>query len=248
MKNLARQLLGHLVACGLRRRSRPFVLAGSPSLVLAPHADDETLGCGGLLALRSARGAPSEVVFISDSAGSPEANPPAGLSARRRAEALAALQVLGVGVTRVHFLDAPDGRLDRLPPAEAGRVHAALVALLQQIQPADVFMPYLGGGSSEHDGVARLVRTAVAAGKGPCQVWEYPVWAWWDARRLLPQLRRPEQNHCLALGAARAGKLAALACHASQVQPDPATGAIPLPPVLAALCTGPAEFYFNRQP
>ena len=246
MKNLARRLLGLLVAFRLRRCSRPFVLADGPSLVLAPHADDETLGCGGLLALRSERGAPSEVIFISDSAGSPEGSPAPGQAGRRRHEALAALQVLGVEANRVHFLAAPDGRLDRLAPAEAARVHTELVGLLQRIQPADVFIPYLGGGSSEHDGVVRLARTAVAAAAAHCRVWEYPVWAWWDARRLASQLSHPDQNFHLPLGSARARKAAALACHASQVQPDPATGEPPLPPGLAALCLGQSEFYFLR--
>jgi LmbE family N-acetylglucosaminyl deacetylase len=246
VKNLARHLLGRLVARCLLLRSQPYVLAAGPALILAPHADDETLGCGGLLALKSARGDPVEVAFITDSAGSPEASPAADLAGRRRAEALAALDVLGIKAAQVHFLGAPDGRLNRLTPEQTALVHQSLLAVLTRLQPAEVFTPYFGGGSSEHDAVTRLARTALKASGVASRLWEYPVWAWWDARRLSRQLRQPGQNFFLSLGAARARKQAALACHASQLEIVPATGEPGLSPVLAALCTGPVEFFFLR--
>jgi LmbE family N-acetylglucosaminyl deacetylase len=216
-------------------------------LVVAPHADDETLGCGGLLAIRSAHGGGNiHVAFVSDSAGSPEADPPAGLAARRRAEALAALAVLGVPAGQAHFLDAPDGRLGRLDADRAAQVGAALVQLLQQLRPGEMFVPYLGGGSSEHDATVHLARAALARSGVAARVWEYPVWAWWDARRLAAQLSFPRQNFRLELGPARTRKRQALACHASQLEPSARTGEPGLPPVLAALCTGPREFFFLR--
>ncbi len=239
MKNLLRSLLGDFMAWRLRRRSRPYAFTPDAVLVVAPHADDETLGCGGLLALKHERREPADVVFVSDSAGSP---PVAGLSARRRTEALAALAMLGVPADRVHFLDAPDGQLNRLDPGETARVQAALAALLQKLRPADIFVPYLGGGSSEHDATTLLVRGVNA---GRARLWEYPVWAWWDARRLSGQLGQPVQNFHLPLGVARQRKRSALACHASQLtlQPDGQPG---LPASLARLCTGPDEFFFHR--
>lgn len=248
MKNLFRRLGGFLLARLLRWRSRPYPGSAGPILVVAPHADDETLGCGGLLATCSDARAAPRVVFVSNSAGSPEEPASPGQAAQRRAEALAALALLGVPPAQVHFLDAQDGRLDRLPPAEAARVQADFVALLRQIQPAEVFMPYLGGGSSEHDGAAQLTRAAVAAAGVATRIWEYPVWAWWDPRRLVRQLKRPQENFRLELGAQRARKRRALACHVSQCATHPPRLEPALPPVLAALCTGPVEFFFLRQP
>lgn len=246
MKNLARRLLAAGVAHLLRRRSRPFPFHPGVALVVAPHADDETLGCGGLLALKRARGDVVHVVFVTDSAGSPEEQLPADLAARRQAEALAALQVLGLDTAQVHFLGAPDGHLNRLNVAEATRFRGALAQLIRTLQPAEIFVPYFGGGSSEHDATVELTQLALSATHHHVRLWEYPVWAWWDARRLAPQLRQPAQNYHLDLGPVRARKQAALDCHASQVQPA-ADGQPPLPPVLATLCTGPVEFFFHRQ-
>ena len=248
MKDFLRLRLGRLVAWLLHLRSRPYPFPTGVALILAPHADDETLGCGGLLAAKARRGDTVHVVFVSDSAGAPETLPPAVLAGQRRAEALAALAVLGVPPTHVHFIAAPDGRLNRLPAAESARVQAALATLLGKLQPAEIFVPYYGGGSTEHDATVDLARSALAAAGLRPAVWEYPVWAWWEPRRLRRQLLRPAENFHLDLGPERAIKCAALACHVSQVTPRPPAGEPALPPVLAALCTGPVEFYFHRQP
>lgn len=82
------------------------------ALVLAPHYDDEVLGCGGLVAQLAAAGAAVEVLFLSDGA----ATAASGESAeehtqRRRREAAAAAAVLGIG--RARDLGLPDGRLDQ---------------------------------------------------------------------------------------------------------------------------------------
>ena len=55
------------------------------ALVLAPHYDDEVLGCGGLVAQLAAAGATVRVLFLSDSAGGDErVAERAAYAARRR--------------------------------------------------------------------------------------------------------------------------------------------------------------------
>jgi len=248
MKTIVKYWLGWLIAFLLRIRGRAYPFAPGTTLIVAPHADDETLGCGGLIAAKARRGDPVQVVFVSDSAGSPEDHPAPGLAGQRRAESLAALAVLGVPAASIHFVDAPDGRLNRLTATEFTRVKGALAALIGQIAPQEIFLPYLGEGSTEHDATVHLARAALATTGQKPLVWEYTVWAWWDPRRLSGQLLRSRENFHLVLGPDRALKRTALDCHASQMVPLPATGEPALPAVVAALCSGPVEFYFNRQP
>ena len=69
------------------------------SLVLAPHPDDETLGCGGFVIEACKRGRPPLIVAVTDGAGShagSTAYPPARLKALRAAELRSAAQILGV--------------------------------------------------------------------------------------------------------------------------------------------------------
>ena len=85
-------------------------VVASDVLVLAPHFDDEVLGCGGLLVDLIARGARVAVVFLSDGSGGREgADDPQEYSARRQEEAEQVAELLGF--ERLHFLGIPDGEL-----------------------------------------------------------------------------------------------------------------------------------------
>jgi len=110
-------------------------------VVLAAHADDETLGAGGLLARAARAGVPVTLVVASDGAaahgGTDDRAPgdrgaddgPGDLAAVRAAEAREAARRLGV--RRVVQLDHPDGGL-----REARDLLAAdLAALLRELVP-----------------------------------------------------------------------------------------------------------------
>jgi LmbE family N-acetylglucosaminyl deacetylase len=100
------------------------------ALVLAPHYDDEVLGCGGLLAQLAAAGAAVRVLFLTDSAGGAEAVAPSdeersAYRQRRREEAGRACESLGISGS--DHLGLPDGALDQhLEAAEQGIRRALL--------------------------------------------------------------------------------------------------------------------------
>jgi len=224
----------------LRLSSRRYSPRAGALLVIAPHADDETLGCGGLIASQTAEGRPIAVAYLTDSAGSP---PVAGAAETRRLEALAALATLGAGAGRIHFLGLPDGSLDRLSAETARSAVDRLAGLMKEIRPAEVFAPYRHGGSTEQTAALDLTVAAVAASGGGCLM-EYPVWAWWNPLRLRFRLGLRGRNFRLPLGAWRELKVRALACHRSQVAPVPPSRDPALPPSLALACCGPSEFFF----
>ncbi|HEV7783888.1 MAG TPA: PIG-L family deacetylase, partial [Thermoanaerobaculia bacterium] len=89
-------------------------------LVLAPHYDDEVLGCGGLIAGLAAAGAVVRVLFLTDSTGGAEdvADRDA-YGRRRREEAAKVCEILAI--TGCDHLGLPDGALDQhLDAAEQG--------------------------------------------------------------------------------------------------------------------------------
>ena len=66
------------------------IIGTGTCLILAPHPDDESLGCGGLIAACAAAGRPPLVVILTDGAGShPNSRefPPNRLRAVRAQEA-----------------------------------------------------------------------------------------------------------------------------------------------------------------
>ncbi|MBI3885053.1 MAG: PIG-L family deacetylase [Opitutae bacterium] len=248
MKDFLRWFCAAGFSLALAVRSRPYDFPAGTALILAPHADDETLGCAGLIAAKCRRGHDVRVAFITDSAASHPGHPTltaARTATLRRAEALAALQLLGVPPERVYHFDVPDGSLNKLSAAGQLGLVGQLVALIRATGATEIFAPYRDGGSSEHTAVQAL---AAAAGRacGRATLLEYPVWAWWNPFRLRSRLAFASTNYRLRLGADLALKRRALACHRTQLEPQPPETAPALPPILARLCCTPREFFFQR--
>ena len=132
-------------------------------LVVAPHPDDEILGCGGMLAHHAERGDEIRVVVLTDGvAGDPAGHSDADLAEQRRAESRAAGAVLGVADYR--FAGAADGSL----AADAGLV-ACLVEELDDYGPTLIYGPSPQEMHPDHRAAARALMAAClrsAAGEG----------------------------------------------------------------------------------
>ena len=145
------------------------------ALIIAPHQDDETLGCGGTILRKRAAGADVWVVFMTDGRQSHgHLMPATELAGLRRAEAVAACQVLGVAQERVFFLDYPDGSLGAHCPAATEQV----AALLSKHNPAEVYLPYRAEPTADHQATHEIGRAALAQVGTARTVLEYPVWYW----------------------------------------------------------------------
>ena len=111
-----RLALSRVLDFALRLRSHELTVSrDTVTLILAPHQDDETLGCGGVIARKRNEGLPVDVVFITDGSASHLGHPkftPTEIGLLRRREALAALAILGVETPAIYFLDEPDGTVD----------------------------------------------------------------------------------------------------------------------------------------
>lgn len=87
------------------------VVEWGPTVVVAPHPDDESIGCGGAIRLLREHGIPVRVLFISDGTGShpsSRSHPANVLRDLREREAHDALLILGVEPGCAVFLRLPD--------------------------------------------------------------------------------------------------------------------------------------------
>ena len=86
------------------------LMQGRPLVILAPHPDDETLGCGALLFDAAAQGTPCHVICVTDGTRSHPGSrrwPAPVLAATRAAELRAACAILAPAA-RVTCLGYPD--------------------------------------------------------------------------------------------------------------------------------------------
>ena len=99
-------------------------------VIVAPHPDDESLGCGALIAEAVGAGRPVRIVFLSDGTGShPNSRryPAARLRALREGEAQAAAAALGLAPAHIEFLRLPD----RAVPSSGAEAERACAAIAQ---------------------------------------------------------------------------------------------------------------------
>jgi len=114
----------------------------SRALVIAPHPDDEILGCGGTIARLTRAGADVQIAIATRGR-----EPRFARSAVEQVanEALAAHQSLGISAT--HWLNLPAVELDTIPQAD---INAALCAVIEQVEPDTVFLPFAGDIHLDH--------------------------------------------------------------------------------------------------
>jgi LmbE family N-acetylglucosaminyl deacetylase len=191
-----------------------------PLLVLAPHFDDEILGCGSLLEGVADKGR-IQVVFACDGRGSADLKKPApapgapDVGAVRAAESLAALALLALPPAAVRRLDFPDGSLPRRK-AELG---AALERIVEEVNPRWILAPFRFDRHPDHIALARAALALPAVREGRAQLLEYFVYTRF---RLFPgrDIRRVVRPDYLLTLEAQSGtflKRRALDCFTTQV-------------------------------
>ncbi len=238
--------------CGtlLRTFSKPFVVREETMLVIAPHQDDESLGCGGIIARRRNEGLPVHVAFITDGSASHPGHPlvsPARLAQLRRSEAMQATAYLGVEHTSVHFLDEPDGTLNSILAERRELLVSRLTTLLVEVKPQEIFLPCYPDGSSEHDATFGFVMDAIERSRTQADIWQYPVWTWWNPVLLLRRWAHSKDCRRLPLEDYYQSKLQAIGCYQTQIKPIAPDTHASLPKELIAIFQEDSEFFFRYE-
>ncbi len=184
--------------------------AGGRVIVVAPHPDDEVLGCGGTLAMLARRGRDVRVVGVTDGEACYPGHAtlaPSQLARIRREERAVGLSRLGLPRPS-SLLGHPDGQIDE------DRLVEQLWALVGRHDT--LLATWRRDGHPDHE-VAGRAAARVAASIG-CALWEFPVWMWhWAA----PDDARVPWRRLRAVGLdpdAQERKSHAVAAHASQLK------------------------------
>jgi LmbE family N-acetylglucosaminyl deacetylase len=168
-------------------------------LVIAPHPDDESIGCGATLALHAQRGDDVHVLVVTDGdLGDPRSLfPRDGYVERRREECRRAAAVLGVAAPR--FLGHADQSVD------AAALGTQLAAALDELGPTVVYHPAAPEMHPDHHVAARVTLDVLAARTAPPRSFAYESWV-----PVVP-------THVIDVTAVWGVKRAALACYGSQL-------------------------------
>jgi len=197
----------------------PEIIGEGGVVVLAPHPDDESLGCGGLLAAARGTGRAVAVIFVSDGGASHRNSrryPPPALRELRAAEGRAALAALGLPEGTARFLDLPDAAVpDRGPVFEAAV--AAILGLVRAVRASVLLATWGHDPHCDHQAVHAMA-AAVARQCPGLRHLAYPVWG----HTLPPGTMIPDgapRGARLDIAAQLPAKRRAIAAHRSQTTP-----------------------------
>lgn len=220
-------------------------LAGAKLIVvLAPHPDDETLGCGGLLAAAFANAGAHVICMTDGSASHPGSAdwPPQRLAKQRRQELVDALRRLGGSDRDLTWLGCPDGALAACDPHS---IAERIASICRSIGAERLFSASPVDHHADHKATANIAERV----RDLCpslRLFFYPVWSRWDE----PNFHASHSEwRILKMGTAahRLTKSDALKAHRSQlglVISDAPAGFC-LEPEMARRFSEEDEFYFE---
>lgn len=184
MKNLFRYL--HILYFLILGWFRKPILIEGKTLILAPHPDDEAIGCGGLISHLCENGEAPYVVILTGGGGSlPIGGGQSAMGSGQETEEFTSKDVIrerrkltlksahGMGLPEDHifFLDFQDGHISEFPDDQMNR----LKDIINKINPDNIFIPHWGEGWPDHLAARKLPTANCLRPK----IYEYCVWVWY---------------------------------------------------------------------
>ena len=133
-------------------------LPGKKVLVIAPHQDDESIGCGGTLIKHAKAGGRVEIAFCTSG------------GEKRMYEAKDAAKALGS--RRNHFLQFEIRSLYR----NTNQLAERFTELFNRVEPEIVFLPFMIDNHQDHVAISRAFAKAYKNKTINCFVYAYSVW------------------------------------------------------------------------
>lgn len=194
-RGIVRRLYRGLVPPNAKRTLRQWLMFDAPDhppevidrfeersvVVLAPHQDDEAVGCGGTIRRHVAAGATVTIVFLTDGRRGDPTLYERGLDAAaisaaedelvetRKTESRRAGEILGA--SELVFLGGPDGALDATP-----EIVRDLGAVLDRTRPEVVYVPSVFDNHPDHWASNRILDACLTSSGATPVIRGYEAW------------------------------------------------------------------------
>jgi LmbE family N-acetylglucosaminyl deacetylase len=179
IKNYFRYLRQIILRILLIVASNKFNISKKNLLIIAPHPDDETFGCGGLITQKIQNGANVSILFLTNGEKSLQSVPEAKLKQMRRESAISAAKLFGVSKRNIHWMDLPDGAISRLGIPAFDDARDNLLKIIQTLEVEEVYATHYLDGWSDHIAAYELALEALKKSGQEIDLYLYWVWAWY---------------------------------------------------------------------
>ena len=151
------------------------------TVVIAPHPDDESLGCGGIIALLKKEGRSVKIVFVSDGSMShPNSKkyPASLLMQLREKEALTAVKILGVPKKDCFFMRLKDGAVPHEMDKNFDNAVSVMNNILTSINADAILLPWKHDPHTDHQACWKIINKSLLDLETPVQLYHYLIWFW----------------------------------------------------------------------
>lgn len=210
----------------MTRIVEPAFKPDSRLMMIAPHPDDESLACSVILQRALRAGAFIRIIYATDGDDNPwpqrlwdrkwrlNAADRERWGKLRRAEALAALRVLGVEPACARFLALPDQKLTRLLRRDCETIIESFVQLITEWGPTHVLVPSVSDIHPDHNALGVMLRLTWAKLSAP----QVPAFTWSYAVHGSSQAFFHRAQSVLGTETEKAVKVRAIQCHKTQLK------------------------------
>lgn len=143
-------------------------------LIIAPHPDDEVIGCGGLIARLVLECNMPHIAILTGGEGSHNhccSVAPNDIKTSRRKLTDNALCILSVNREHIHELDFPDGNIST-DNSEIKKLNE----IIDEIAPNIILVPHWGEGWPDHINTGEIIKKIAPK---QATIYEYCVWMWY---------------------------------------------------------------------
>ncbi|MFA6062365.1 MAG: PIG-L deacetylase family protein [Gallionella sp.] len=216
LSEMFKRLRRSMVKRYLLYRTSPYLPNANTALIVAPHPDDETFGCGGLIALKLAQGAVVHVLILSRGEGGHRGCCTIReevVAVERTRQAEHACAKLGLSKANLHWLDFPDGNIKQGDCAKVTKIQA----LIDKVVPMEIYAPAPFDCWVDHERACEIIKKIISGHKNDISLYVYPIWMWYNLR--LRDLGRLNGWHALNLDirAVQATKREAMRYYLSEI-------------------------------
>jgi len=159
-------------------QTNKLILTDEPILIIAPHPDDETFGCAGLIAQKVNNGANITVAFLTYGENSMKEVSDKEVAINRKKTSQDICDMLGV--ENIHYCGLIDGKIPRRGSKNYKDALKIVTELVEKVKPKEVFCTHVSEGWSDHTAAAELTKDALKYIDSNISLYYYWVWVWFS--------------------------------------------------------------------
>lgn len=174
IKNLFRDFRQNIFKILVKTRGNKFDVNSETSLIIAPHPDDETFGCAGLILQKKNLNAKVYVLFLTNGDDSIKDFSKEQIKENRVKTSKRVCKKLNID--EVFYFDIEDGKID----SQNKSIQNKLESLILEKEIKELYVTHAFENWSDHNQASKLAFEIVTKIKGDIKLYYYWVWVWYS--------------------------------------------------------------------